>query len=124
MSRKRKRRSDSRQPSSRSADEELLGPPPAGALLEPSDPELRAIEDTGQYSSTSPELSGGDLDADWRHADSSGEEAVGGSVATPDQDTVDDLGKALGVPQAPDEPVRTSQEILEKRDAHRGREPG
>jgi Family of unknown function (DUF6335) len=124
MSRKRKRRSDSGQPSSGSADEELLGPRPAEAVLEPSDPELRAIEEAEQYSSTSPELSGGDLDADWRHADSSREEAVEGSVATPDQDTVDDLGKALGVPQAPDEPVRTSQEILEKRDAHRGREPG
>jgi Family of unknown function (DUF6335) len=77
MSRKPKRRSDSGQASSRSADEELLGPPPAEALLEPSDLEGRAIEDTGQYSSTSPELSGGDLDADWRHADSSGEEALG-----------------------------------------------
>jgi hypothetical protein len=32
---------------------------------------------------------------------------------------VDDLGTALGVPRAPDEAFRTSQEILEKRDSHR-----
>jgi hypothetical protein len=35
-----------------------------------------------------------------------GEEAVGGSVATPDQDRVDDIGNALGVPRAPDEEVQ------------------
>jgi hypothetical protein len=65
---------------------------------------------------TGPPLSGGDLDADWQRAWSSGEEAVGGSVATPDQDVVDEIGRALGVEQAPDAPVRTSEEILEERD--------
>ena len=48
-----------------------------------------------------------------------GEEAPGGTVATPDQDVVDDLGRALGVPRAPDEPFRASSEILESRDRHR-----
>ena len=70
---------------------------------------------------TSPRLTGGDVDADWLTAHSVGEEAVGGSVATPDQDIVDSLGEALGVPQEPDAPVRTSSEILEERDAHRWR---
>ncbi len=46
-----------------------------------------------------PLLSGGDVDADWKRADSIGEEAVGGSVATPDQDVVDEIGRALGVEQ-------------------------
>jgi Family of unknown function (DUF6335) len=77
-----------------------------------------------QHHSTSPKLSGGDVDADWERAASVGEEAVGGTVATPDQSVVDDLGAALGVPRAPDEPVRTAQEILEGRDRHRGREDG
>jgi Family of unknown function (DUF6335) len=49
-----------------------------------------------QYTSTSPELSGGDVDAAWEQADAVGEEAVGGTVATPDQDIVDDLGAAVG----------------------------
>lgn len=65
-----------------------------------------------------PILSGGDLDADWQRAASSGEEAVGGSAATPDQDVVDDIGRALGVPQEPDAPVITSEEILRARDRH------
>ena len=64
-------------------------------------------------------LTGGDIDADWQRADDIGEEAVGGSVPTPDQDRVDDLGRALGVPRAPDEEVRTSAEILEARDRNR-----
>ena len=70
---------------------------------------------------TSPRLTGGDVDADWRSASSVGEEAVGGSVATPDQDIVDALGEALGVAQEPDAPVQTSSEILAERDAHRWR---
>jgi hypothetical protein len=67
---------------------------------------------------TSPLLSGGDLDADWTRAQSSGEEAVGGSVATPDQDVVDELGRALGVEQPTDAEVQTSGEILKARDRH------
>jgi hypothetical protein len=63
-----------------------------------------------------PVLTGGDVDADWQRAASSGEEAVGGSVATPDQDVVDEIGEALGVPQAPDAELRTSDEILRDRD--------
>lgn len=65
---------------------------------------------------TTPALSGGDLDADWTRAQSSGEEAVGGSVSTPDQDVVDELGRALGVEQAADAEVQTSGEILKARD--------
>jgi hypothetical protein len=64
-------------------------------------------------------LTGGDIDADWMRAWDSGEEAVGGSVATPDQDIVDDLGRALGVAQEPDAEVWTSQDILRERDRHR-----
>jgi hypothetical protein len=48
-----------------------------------------------------------------------GDEAVGGSAVTPDQDVVDQLGDALGVPRAPDEEFRTSDEILKGRDRHR-----
>ena len=64
-------------------------------------------------------LTGGDVDADWQRAADVGEEAVGGSVATPDQDRVDELGRALGVPRAPDEEIRASTEILEGRDRNR-----
>jgi hypothetical protein len=68
---------------------------------------------------TGPVLTGGDVDADWTRAHLSGEEAVGGSVATPDQDVVDEIGRALGVEQPSDAEVRTSDEILRHRDRRR-----
>jgi uncharacterized protein DUF6335 len=100
-------------------EEELQGPPPREATILHTDQERQVEEELEEYTSTSPKLTGGDVDADWQRADSVGEEGVGGSVATPDQDNVDALGEALGVPRAPDEEVRTSDEILEGRDRHR-----
>ena len=57
--------------------------------------ELR--ESLREHHETSPELTGGDVDADWEDAYSVGDEAPGGDNPTPDQDRVDDIGKALGV---------------------------
>lgn len=76
-------------------------------------------ETLAQQPGTGPHLTGGDVDADWTRAHLSGEEAVAGSVATPDQDVVDEIGRALGVEQEADAPVRTSEEILEERDRRR-----
>jgi hypothetical protein len=50
-------------------------------------------------------LAGGDVDAGRDQVDS-GEEAVGGSTPTPDQDVVDDLGRAAGVTYSDTEPLR------------------
>jgi Family of unknown function (DUF6335) len=107
-------------PKRRSDAETLAGPPARETVWEPSDQERRTTERLREFTSSSPALSGGDVDADWERADSVGEEAPGGTVATPDQDVVDDLGKALGVPRAPDEPFRTSGETLDARDRARG----
>jgi uncharacterized protein DUF6335 len=96
-------------------EEELQGPPAAETILIRSDAEVREEMELPDRA----RLTGGDVDADWQRAGDVGEEAVGGSVATPDQDRVDDLGRALGVPRAPDEEVRTSTEILEGRDRNR-----
>lgn len=74
-----------------------------------------------EHIETSPRLTGGDVDADWHGAYANGDEAVGGSTATPDQDVVDELGEALGVPQALDAEVLTSADILKARDRHRWR---
>ncbi len=67
------------------------------------------------HAETAPMLSGGDVDADWQRAWSAGDEAVAGSAPTPDQDVVDEIGRALGVEQPPDAEVRSSREILEAR---------
>lgn len=69
-----------------------------------------------EHHETGPAATAGDLDADWQRAESSGEEAVGGSVSTPDQDRVDEIGHALGVEQPSAAPLRSSEEMLEERD--------
>jgi Family of unknown function (DUF6335) len=77
---------------------------------------VELVRDLVEQHETGPAASAGDLDADWQRAQSSGEEAVGGSVPTPDQDVVDDIGHALGVEQPMQAPLRSSGEILEDRD--------
>lgn len=72
--------------------------------------------DVAAHAESSPRLTGGDVDADWHAAYASGEESVGGSVATPDQGVVDEIGRALGVEQDDEAPVRASDEILRQRD--------
>ncbi len=70
-----------------------------------------------EHTADTPELSGGDIDAAWEEADV-GEETVGGSVPTPDQDNVDELGEAVGLTYADDEPLGIDDK-LEERDRHR-----
>ena len=118
MGRKKKREAP-KNPEQRNEDLDRNLAPPIEATYIRSDVEREAEERAAEFPNTSPKLTGGDLDADWERADVVGEEAVGGSVATPDQDVVDDLTDAVGIPRAPDEPVRTSEEILEERDRHR-----
>ena len=74
-------------------------------------------QDSSQYTATSPELSGGDVDAAWALS-AVGEETVGGTVATPDQDIVDELGAAVGL-EMPDRAFLRTTEILEQRDSQR-----
>jgi hypothetical protein len=71
-----------------------------------------------QHTSTSPALTAGDLDADWESADSTGDEAPGGDNPTPDQDVVDEIGRALGVEYDDDEELQGGDEIA-ARDRHR-----
>ena len=91
---------------------------PAATKSKPENREelVGLARDLAAHTETSPRLTGGDVDADWQAAYSSGEESVGGSVATPDQDVVDEIGRALGVEQEADAPVQTSDEILRARD--------
>lgn len=47
--------------------------------------------------SVNPTLSGGDVDAAWDMAESQGDEAVAGSMPTPGQNDVQEMGEAMGV---------------------------
>jgi len=58
-------------------------------------------------------LSGGDVDATWSGTDD-GEEAVGGSTPTPDQDVVDELGKAVGITYDDAEPLRFGDKVADR----------
>ena len=58
-----------------------------------------------------PEITGGDVDADWASAYDAGDEAPGGDNPTPDQDRVDDIGKALGVEYEDNEELKASDKI-------------
>jgi hypothetical protein len=71
-----------------------------------------------EHTSSSPALTAGDVDADWESADSTGDEAPGGDNPTPDQDRVEDIGRALGIEYADNEELKGSDKIIE-RDKHR-----
>lgn len=66
-----------------------------------------------EHHSRTPRLSGGDLDADWARADI-GDETVGGSAPTPDQDIVDELGEAVGLVYEDNEPLHTTEKVQER----------
>ena len=59
---------------------------------------------------TDPTLSGGDVDARWEDAESGGDETVGGSTATPGQNDVDEMGRAVGVTYADTEELKIGEE--------------
>ena len=66
-----------------------------------------------EHHSRTPDLSAGDLDADWGRADI-GEETVGGSSPTPDQDIVEELGEAVGLTYEDNEPLHTTEKVEER----------
>jgi len=72
-----------------------------------------------QYHAVSPELTAGDLDAEWQEAEDSGSETPGGHVATPDQNNVDEIGRAVGMEFQDNQELRTHEEILSRRDRRR-----
>ncbi len=91
--------------------------------LEPPVPDVAAgsqklAERLREHTEADPALAGGDIDARWEEAESAGDEAVGGSVATPDQNVVDELGKGAGITYADDEELKVGEKE-ENRDKHR-----
>lgn len=93
------------------------GPPRGGRTTEPkveSLEQLREIEASWRARSA---RTGGDLELQWpREAEL--REDIDGTGIMPEQDLVDEIGEALGVPQARNAEIRTSAEILKDRDRH------
>jgi hypothetical protein len=99
-------------------EESVPGPPSSLTLdrhasaAETGRRELReALE---EHTETGPALTAGDVDADWQDAASVGDEAPGGDNPTPDQDRVDDIGRALGVEYEDNEPLKASDKIASR----------
>jgi len=56
-----------------------------------------------------PTLAGGDIDAQWEMAESTGDEGVAGSIAVPGQNNVAEIGEAIGVTYADDEELKAGE---------------
>jgi hypothetical protein len=104
------------------ADEPIPGPPSSLDLDQSASAaksgRKEIQEAIHQHTETSPALTGGDIDANWQDAYSVGDEAPGGDNPTPDQDRVDDIGRALGVEYEDNEELKGASKI-EKRDKNR-----
>jgi len=106
------------------ADDDIVSPtPPSSLNLDRSASSARSgrqelKERYDKHTETSPALTGGDVDADWESAYSTGDEAPGGDNPTPDQNNVDDIGLALGVEYEDNEELEGADKIVE-RDRHR-----
>jgi len=75
-------------------------------------------EERADHANMTPSITGGDVDANVEDAYFTGEEAPGGDNSTPDQDIVDDIGRALGVEYQDNEELRASDKVA-ARDKHR-----
>jgi hypothetical protein len=104
-------------------DDDIVQTPPSSLDFDRSASAARSgrrelRERFDEHTETSPALTGGDVDADWESAYSVGDEAPGGDNPTPDQDLVDDIGRAVGVEYQDNEELKGEAKIS-KRDRNR-----
>lgn len=107
------------------SNEPVIHLPPSQAELEAmrvgqsSDSALSGAEVTADSAmATGSPLTGGDPDAIAERAETVGEEAVGGTTPTPEQNDVDEIAGAAGISTKPEHPVGVLNE-MERRDAQR-----
>jgi hypothetical protein len=103
--------------------EEIVPTPPSSLNLDRHGSAARTgraeIEEAlKEHHGITPAITGGDVDANWQQAYFSGDEAPGGDNPTPDQEVVDDIGKAIGVQYEDNEELKSSDKVVE-RDKHR-----
>jgi len=104
-------------------DEPVVPSPPSSLDLDRSASAARSgrremLERYTNHTETGPVLTGGDVDANWESAYSVGDEAPGGDNPTPDQDIVDDIGRAVGLEYEDNEELQ-GEDKLSDRDRHR-----
>jgi len=107
----------------RRREEEMVPTPPSSLNMNRHGSAARSgraeiAEERAEHATMTPAITGGDVDADVENAYFSGDEAPGGDNPTPDQDIVDDIGRALGVEYQDNEELRASDKVA-ARDKHR-----
>ena len=106
----------------RTLDEPVPGPPSSldmdrrGSAARTGRAEM--AEARQDHATMTPAITGGDVDANLEAAYFSGDEAPGGDNPTPDQEVVDEIGKALGVEYQDNEELNPGDKVGE-RDKHR-----
>src|SRR5262245_3399077 len=98
------------------------GAPDSEAMIKDALAEMgrRLVErEFEKYHSVGPEFTVGDVDARWQEAEDSGAETPGGHVTTPDQDSVDEIGRAVGMEFQDNQELCAPEEILSRRDRRR-----
>lgn len=103
--------------------EEMVPSPPSSLNMNRRSSAARTgreemAEHRADHATMTPSITGGDVDANVEDAYFTGDEAPGGDNSTPDQDIVDDIGKALGVEYQDNEELQGANK-LEERDKHR-----
>jgi hypothetical protein len=100
-------------------DDEVVPTPPSSLGLDRTASAARSgrrelHERLVEHTETGPAMTGGDIDADWESAYSVGDEAPGGDNPTPDQDIVDDIGRAVGVQYEDNEELKGEAKIANR----------
>jgi hypothetical protein len=76
------------------------------------------VERLQEHTAAGPDVTAGDVDAEWESAYNTGDEAPGGDMPTPDQAVVAEIGTAVGLEYADNEELKAVDKI-EQRDRHR-----
>lgn len=103
--------------------EELVPTPPSSLNMNRDGSAARSgreemAERLSEVANLTPSITAGDVDVNVENAYFSGDESPGGDNQTPDQDIVDNIGRALGVEYQDNEELQGGDELSE-RDKHR-----
>lgn len=103
----------------RSNDDPTIPSPPSSLNLNRRATAARTgraeiAEHQAEHASLTPDIAAGDVDVNVEDAYFSGDEAPGGDNQTPDQDIVDNIGKALGVEYQDDEELQSGEKLVER----------
>jgi uncharacterized protein DUF6335 len=107
----------------RTLDDDTIPTPPSSLNMDRRGSAARTgraelEQDRQVHGSMTRGITGGDVDVNLEQAYFSGDEAPGGDNPTPDQDVVEDIGRAIGLEYQDNEELRSGDKVAD-RDKHR-----